>query len=123
LQNDFAARMDWCVRDREAANHPPQVKLAGELVRKVRVGEHVMLDASTSSDPDGDRLAFEWILYPEASGYGGPIPSIDGHNTAKATLAVSAVKESASLHVVLAATDDGTPPLTRYARVVLEIAP
>ncbi|HJS06915.1 MAG TPA: nucleoside hydrolase-like domain-containing protein [Pirellulales bacterium] len=123
LQNDFAARMDWCVRGRADANHPPVVKVAGGLVRKVRSGESVTLDASATSDPDGNKLALEWIVYPEASGYGGATPTIDGHNAAKATLAAPAVKEPASLHVVLTATDDGTPPLTRYARVVLEIAP
>jgi hypothetical protein len=32
LQNDFRARLDWCVKDRRAANHPPAVRVAGDPV-------------------------------------------------------------------------------------------
>jgi hypothetical protein len=115
--------MDWCVRDRNAANHPPHVKVSGEANRKVRPGERVTLDASTSSDPDGDQLTFEWIVYPEASGYTGNLPAVDRGDSAMATLTVPAAEKPASLHLVLAATDAGAPPLTRYARVILAIEP
>jgi hypothetical protein len=123
LQNDFAARMDWCVAARSAANHPPQVKLAGEWRRKVKPGERVGLDASASTDPDGHKLTYEWIVYPEASGFTGEVPAIEGAHAAQASLAAPASDKPASLHVILIATDSGTPPLTRYARVVLEIQP
>jgi hypothetical protein len=123
LQNDFAARMDWCVSDFAAANHPPQMNIAGELKRKVRPIEQLALDASRSSDPDRNDLGFAWIVYPEVSGYSGPLPTIGGHDMSRASLAVPTVKERTDLHVVLAVTDSGSPPLTRYARVVLEIMP
>jgi hypothetical protein len=123
LQNDFAARMDWCVRARADANHPPQVTLNTESLRKARPGERVVLDGTATKDPDGDELTFEWIVYPEASGYGGPVPRIDGAGTPRASLTVPALDEPASLHLVLIVTDAGSPPLTRYGRVVLEIAP
>ena len=123
LQNDFAARMDWCVLDRAEANHPPQLKLAGELSRSVRSGERVSLDASGSADPDGDKLHFEWIVYPEASNYSGPVPVVEGRDSRRASLVAPALEKPASLHVVLAATDSSSPPLTRYARVVLQIEP
>jgi hypothetical protein len=123
LQNDFAARLDWCVHDFAAANHPPQVKVAGERIRKVRPGERLALDASATSDPDGDKLEFQWLPYPEPSGYAGPIPAIDGERMPTASLTVPAVEQPTSLHLILIATDNGAPPLTRYARVVLEIRP
>ena len=46
-QSEFQARLDWCVRDPEKANHPPTVRL------KV---SGLQLDARTSSDRDGDKL-------------------------------------------------------------------
>jgi hypothetical protein len=123
LQNDFAARMDWCVRDRAEANHPPVVKLAGEKIRQVRSGERIALDASETSDPDGDELALEWLIYPEPTDYRGQLPKIEGAATSAASLVAPAVEKPTSLHLILVATDKGTPPLTRYARAVLEMSP
>ena len=40
IQNDFAARADWCVKPYEEANHPPVVKLATPDM-KVRPGDKV----------------------------------------------------------------------------------
>ena len=121
LQHDFAARMDWCVKDRSDANHPPQVKLAGERTRKVKPGQRVTLDASASTDPDGDELTFEWIVYPEAGGRTGDVPAIDDAKSAQASLVAPASDQPASLHLILTVTDSGTPPLARYARVILDI--
>ncbi|RDJ93221.1 hypothetical protein B4Q13_23370, partial [Lacticaseibacillus rhamnosus] len=58
LQNDFKARMDWCVADRfEKANHRPVAVLNGDATRKVlrikaKSGETVRLTSAGSSDPD-----------------------------------------------------------------------
>ena len=50
-QNDFAARMDWCVKAFKDANHAPVARVKGDLRRDVKPGETVML-AATVSDPD-----------------------------------------------------------------------
>jgi hypothetical protein len=58
LQNDFKARMDWCVRGRKDANHPPAARIRGETRRTVSPGEQVTLDARDRIDDDpiaGDR--------------------------------------------------------------------
>ncbi|MCI0361532.1 MAG: DUF1593 domain-containing protein [Planctomycetaceae bacterium] len=123
LQNDFAARMDWCVRDKSGANHPPRVVLAGESKRIVRPGERVLLDATATTDPDGDKLAFEWIVYPEASAFRGELPTIEGRDASSASLVAPAVEAAASLHLILTVIDSGSPPLARYGRVVLLIEP
>jgi outer membrane protein assembly factor BamB len=121
LQNDFAARTDWCVSDFDSANHPPHVQLAGEKVRRAHPGQRISFDASPTSDPDGDKLSFQWLVYPEPTGYTGPIPAIEGDRVA--SLIVPAADKPTTLHVILTVTDSGKPPLSRYARAILDIGP
>ena len=71
FQNDFAARMDWTIKDVKEANHNPRVVVNGRpgtepLVVDARVGVPVTLDAASTSDPDGNSLSFSWFSYPEA---------------------------------------------------------
>ena len=118
IQNDFRARLDWCVTDRASANHPPVVVLAGDAAREASAGETIELDASGSSDPDGDALSFQWVCYAEETGYAGVIPTLSLAG-AKATLTMPPNMDQPALHVILIVTDNGEPALTRYARVVL----
>lgn len=123
LQNDFRARLDWCVSKRSEANHPPRPRVRGSLTRTVKAGEEVTLDARGSTDPDGDTLRHEWMIYPEAGTYRGPLPEVRNARSARATLTAPSVKEPRTLHVLLVVTDDGSPPLTRYRRVILNLTP
>jgi len=124
LQNDFRARLDWCVEPVEKANHPPVVVVGGRGGTDVRhvkavAGGTVSLDAKGTSDPDGNKLAYEWFVYDEAGTYPGPVKVADA-GAAKASVAVPADAAGKTIHVVLAVRDDGTPSLTRYRRVVVE---
>jgi len=76
LQNDFRARLNWCVSDFAHANHPPVARIRGEQTRTASPGQSIILDASESSDPDHDELNFEWILYPECTDYRAPLPEV-----------------------------------------------
>lgn len=126
FQADFAARMEWCVKSAKEANHPPVVVVNGDrslaaLEMNTRPGEAVKFSAAGSTDPDGDRLAFHWSIYPEVGSYGRdvPITSATGETAALTAPADGAGK---TLHILLAVTDSRTPALTRYRRVVLHIA-
>jgi hypothetical protein len=121
LQNDFKARLDWCVRGFANANHAPMPNVRGPLVRSAKANERVELDASGSTDPDGNRLRFEWFHYREASGYRGKPVAIENAQSAKASFVAPATAEQ-PLHIIVMVTDDGAPPLTRYSRVRVAIA-
>jgi hypothetical protein len=123
LQNDFKARLDWCVKDPAEANHPPEPRVTGSLLRTVVSGEKVFLDASGSTDPDQQRLRFEWIFYPEAGSYGGAYPQIQQADSVECSFIAPAVSKPESLHGILAITDNGVPPLTRYQRTILTVTP
>jgi hypothetical protein len=123
LQNDFRARLDWCVKDYAHANHPPVVRVVGGNERVVNSGEIVGLDGSESRDPDGGRLKFRWIFYPEAGSYRGDLPQLKGADEAAASFIAPNVEEPATLHLILIATDAGQPPLTRYQRVIVRVMP
>lgn len=157
FQHDFAARMDWTVKDVREANHNPIVVIEGRdgsapLSIDSRMGLPLHLDASASRDPDGHTLTFRWFFYPEAGtgiptrpvlaqglapvGGGGNaaeggIPSapaglreppirmsVEDANAPRATLTP---RVPGTAHVILAVTDNGTPSLTSYRRVIVQI--
>lgn len=123
LQNDFRARLNWCVTDHAGANHAPVVRIEGELRRSVQTGHKVTLDARESSDPDGHGLGFEWFHYVEPGSYRGPRLTIDGATSSLASFVAPRTETAVTVHLVLAVTDAGSPPLTRYQRVIVTIDP
>ncbi len=121
LQNDFAARADWCVKDYADANHPPVVSVKGSLNQKVKAGQKVKLNASKSKDPDGDILNFSWWQYEEVDSYEGSV-SFGDKSSAKTFIQVSAdALPGQTIHVICEIKDNGEPQLTRYQRLVFEI--
>jgi hypothetical protein len=123
LQNDFRARLAWCVTDYAGANHPPEVVVAGRRDREAKAGERIELDASASRDPDGQKLSFAWMHYPEASGYRGKPVTFGDARAARTSVTLPAEAAGQSVHLIVVVTDDGSPALTRYARVVVKVAP
>ncbi|HEY0794827.1 MAG TPA: hypothetical protein VGD64_03520, partial [Acidisarcina sp.] len=140
FQNDFAARMEWTVADYRHANHNPIVEVNGvagaaPIMIDAEVGKPVVLDASASHDPDGQTLHYSWFHYAEA-GVTGSNPadvSIAGADTSKAVVTPTAVcrakwlpigppcSGSGTAHIILAVTDDGSPRLTSYRRIIFNI--
>jgi len=137
-QNDFAARMDWTVNDYKHANHNPVLEVNGNrgtapIYVDVKVGQPLTLDASGSYDPDGQRIQYHWFHYREAGSTEASLAdiSISGSDTAKAVVTATATCRPGWLklgtacasegvaHIILAATDDGSPKLTSYRRIVV----
>jgi hypothetical protein len=123
LQNDFKARLIWCVKDPSSANHPPEPKVRGALERSVAPGDKVVLDARASTDPDQHDLKFEWSYYPEPGSYRGRAPEISDATSPLASFVAPKVESAQTLHIILTVTDNGSPPLTRYRRVIVTVKP
>lgn len=69
IQNDFAARADWCVaKTYEEANHAPTVKVEEGIDLTGKPGEKITLTAD-AKDPDGDEITYKWWRYAEADTY------------------------------------------------------
>ncbi len=128
FQNQFAARMDWCVAtDFSRANHNPVARLNGDASRQIvtlsaRGGQTVTLSSAGSSDPDGQPLVSRWWIYREAGTCTEPA-SLSAQTGLETSLTLPAVKEPATIHVVLELTDQGTPPLTSYRRAIIQVQP
>lgn len=123
FQNDFAARMDWCIKSYEEANHPPVPVLGHPEQMTVKSGEGFGLDASVSYDPDGDNLSFLWFHYPEAVSYKRLIPLNSAENARGVWVIAPKVEKKETAHFILRVTDKGSPPLSRYKRVIVTIIP
>jgi hypothetical protein len=127
-QNEFAARMDWTIKDPQDANHPPVAKFDHAASLTVHTGRSVELSARGSSDPDGDALSYRWILYREAGTYFGPA-EVQNADQREAKLAIPQLEERVCqpahfpriLHIILAVTDNGQPALTRYRRIIVTV--
>jgi hypothetical protein len=120
FQNDFAARLDWCVKSFKEANHPPVVRIGGEPIRQAKPGASITLDGSGTSDPDSDDLRFEWSIYPHDPEVVKGV-MMRGADTPNSRIEVSPTLMGKTLPVLLTVRDSGTPSLTRYGRVLLQV--
>ncbi len=127
LQNDFRARMDWCVADEYSkANHAPVAVLNGDCSRDIlhmraRPCETVQLSAQGSTDPDGNSLKTTWFVYPEAGTHtsGAWLES----QAATTQFVAPLVNQPSTIHVILQIEDNGTPSLFAFRRAVVSVEP
>jgi hypothetical protein len=124
IYNNFAARMDWAKDG--AGNRNPAVVVNGDnTLAAIKLastpGAAVTLDASATTDPDGDKLTYSWWVFTEAGAYAQDV-AISGSDSNRATVNIPADSAGKSFHVICEVTDNGTPSLTSYRRIIFEPA-
>jgi hypothetical protein len=142
FQNDFAGRMSWTVSDFAHASHNPLVVVNGQagaapIEIDLKIDQPLVLDAAGSTDPNGRALHFHWFHYAEAGIADGNRSTVTlaGADLPHAEVAATAVCAPAWLpglipckgdgvaHIILAVTNDGSPPMTSYRRIILHVHP
>jgi hypothetical protein len=148
FQNDFAARIKWSMeKDFSAANHHPVITVNGAPgLAPVRIdaeaGTTVTLDAAGTYDPDGGKLKFKWWHYREPTATQWLVDvevaelqtkNLDSEGEKvevtlpppeKCAVEFSSrkpVPQGHLLHLILEVTDDGTPSLTSYRRILIQV--
>src|SRR5206468_2229937 len=118
-QNGFAARLRWSVTPTYAdANHEPKVSIRGSTALGARPGETIRLEGLTS-DPDGNVVTVRWWQWREVGTYPGKVSFSNPTALATSVQVPADAAPGQTIQLVLEATDDGTPVLTRYQRVVV----
>jgi len=130
-QNDFSARMDWTIKSYKDANHPPVAKLGHSDRLTAKKGDVIQLSAEGSSDPDDDALSYNWFYYPEpgtftVSSARTHLPvTIKNFDQVNASFKVPTSRVmppgKGTMHFILEVKDHGTPRLTRYRRVIVDV--
>jgi hypothetical protein len=120
-QNDFAARLKWSVTPRFGnANHEPVVKIKGPLDISAAPGTTIRLQGDVS-DPDHNVVKVAWWQYNQAGTYPGDITLFDPAALTTTFRMPDDAQTGQTIHVVLEGTDNGTPPMTRYQRVIVRV--
>jgi len=124
--NDFAARMLWTTTNKySAVNHQPVAIVDGDsslkcIYKKAKAGNTLTFDASESKDPDGNQLDYKWFVYNEPSTYRGTV-TIEKSSVSKCKVLVPSDASGKTIHLILEITDNGTPALTAYRRIVIRV--
>jgi hypothetical protein len=120
LQNDFAARADWCVMPYENANHPPVVVLRHANNLSGKRGSMIRL-IGFANDPDGNRVTYNWWQYFEVDSYPGKVEIINPSLEKASFMVPKDARVGDTIHIILEVSDSGTPMLTRYQRVIVTV--
>lgn len=122
FQHDFAARMDWTTKSYQEANHPPVPVLHHPAELTARSGETIWLSGN-ATDPDGDSVSLYWFHYPEAGTWKDPLKLLGAENLPGVGFVAPKVTKPETVHIIFRVTDKGTPPLSRYQRIIVTVTP
>lgn len=119
--NDFEARMDWCVAENyKDANHAPVIKLKGKLNMTAKPGQKISFNASGTRDSDGNSLTYKWWQYKDAGTYDGTV-IIENAANEKTGFIIPAANKAGTIHIILEVTDNGKPQLVSYKRIIITV--
>ena len=120
IMNGLAARFAWSVQsDYEAANHYPVID--GALAMSGKPGETLKLKYKVSDPDKKDEVTVKWWRYGSACTYQGEVNVADPAS-ANTTFTIPAdAKAGDTIHLILEATDNGTPQLNRYHRLIVTV--
>jgi hypothetical protein len=121
-KSSFLNRLQYSLKEPNEVNHEPIAGINGDtsnriLHIKVRPGQKVKLDASSSHDPDGDQLTFHWFHYKEAGDYQGDL-SLNDPTASIQEINLPQDLGDKEIHLVLEVKDNGSPALVSYRRVI-----
>jgi hypothetical protein len=119
-QLGFAGRLKWSVTSKYSdANHEPDVKIEGPLKVLASPGETIRLNGNVS-DPDKNKITIKWWQFYVGS-YSNTVNILNPNALqTKVTIPKDAIPGQ-TIHLILEATDNGTPALTSYQRVIITI--
>lgn len=125
IQDDFAARADWCISsDYSKSNHRPTVKVREGIDLTAKPGERIKLHAD-ATDPDGDRLDYNWWQYYEADTYSGSedgeISMVGKESDTMSFVVPEDAQDGDTIHMVITVKDDGAHNMTHYQRVIVKV--
>ena len=121
IQNDMLARSAWQTTDYAHANHPPVVFVPRDRQNiSAAPGELVPLFAF-AADPGGNKITTQWWQYLEAGTYPNNVAIQNADSLYAAVRVPADAVRGQTIHLILQVTNDGTPPLTRYQRVVITV--
>jgi hypothetical protein len=124
--NDFVCRMDWCKNSYKNANHHPKAAFNGNAEDTIihlsaGINEKISLDATGTTDPDGDDVDMLWWCYKEAGTYTGNIP-FEALDKARASLTIPHDAAGKQIHVILEVKDKNPiASLYDYRRIVIDV--
>lgn len=129
--NDFMARMQWADEGKGNRNPSVVVKTSSKTIKsrngnnylspihiKAEAGKTILLDASKSKDPDGDKLSFRWWQQPEI---GTTKAIIDDADRPVAIVRIPSDAGKETIHIICEVHDNGAFNLVSYRRICIHI--